>query len=296
MTTLFALVALWAAQDDGRIADLVRRLGSDDLERRQKADEELRRIGRAAIPHLEAAARSEDPEVASRARAILKALKKDSPAIRLTIESDRIELRLGDSVYLAGTAEEFRKKYPELYDRYVRGIVERELSDDEFDQHFAELHRMLEELRNRFFRFEDEEEWKEIFERWSEQQKLLEEWREKLKAWKPFGDAVREDSGAPKAGPRLGIILGPVDEELAKSLKLREDEGVQVLKVSDGSIGAKAGLLEKDILLKINGRTIRNALQARVQFWGALESEQIELQIVRERQLRTLRAKSSDVR
>lgn len=299
MTILLALGMLFAAQDGTRIADLVKKLGSDDFEQRQKADKELRKIGKAAIPHLEEAARSKDLEVASRARAILRALRggaRASDTIRLTIESDRIELRIGDKVYRAESAEEFRKNYPEVYDRYVRGLVESESSEDEFDRHFAELHRMLEELRNKFFRFEDEDEWKRIFERWANQQKILEEWREKLKGWKPPGDAAEEDPEAPKTGPRIGIILGPVDDELGKKLKLREDEGVEVLKVYDGSIAGKAGLLEKDIVLKINGKTIRNALQARAQFWKALESEEIELQIVRERQPKTLKARSADVK
>lgn len=298
MTILLALALLFA-QDGAQIADLIKKLGSDDFEQRQKADEELRKIGKAVIPQLEEAAKSKDLEVASRAKAILRALKggaKASNTIRLTIESDRIELRIGEKVYKADSAEEFRKNYPELYDRYVRGVLETDSSDDEFDRHFAELHRMLEELRNKFFRFEDEDEWKELFERWANQQKILEEWREKLKGWKPSGDAAKEDPEAPKTGPRIGIILGPVDDELGKKLKLREDEGVEVVKVYDGSIAKKVGLAEKDIILKINGKTISNALQARAQFWKALESEEIELQIVRERQPKTLKVKSADVR
>jgi len=52
-------------------AALVERLGSDDIEVRQRAQAELARLGGAAEPTLDAASRRPDPEVASRARGLL---------------------------------------------------------------------------------------------------------------------------------------------------------------------------------------------------------------------------------
>lgn len=52
-------------------AALVERLGSDDIEVRQRAEADLVRLGACAEPTLDKASRDEDPEVASRARRLL---------------------------------------------------------------------------------------------------------------------------------------------------------------------------------------------------------------------------------
>jgi len=70
VTSAIALV-LALAQQDVDLEPLVRRLGSDELEERQRAEEALEKAGAAARPALERATRSEDPEVAARANAIL---------------------------------------------------------------------------------------------------------------------------------------------------------------------------------------------------------------------------------
>lgn len=52
-------------------AALVERLGSDDIEIRQRAEADLIRLGPAAVPALDAASKRGDPELASRARSLL---------------------------------------------------------------------------------------------------------------------------------------------------------------------------------------------------------------------------------
>ncbi len=54
------------------IKELVRKLGDDDFEVREKAVKELTTLGKTAIPLLRDAARSNDPEVARRARLCLE--------------------------------------------------------------------------------------------------------------------------------------------------------------------------------------------------------------------------------
>jgi hypothetical protein len=74
-----ALLAVGASAQDPqaeedpakKIADLVRQLGHDEYAAREKASQELRKIGKPAEEALRKATSSEDPEVRARARALL---------------------------------------------------------------------------------------------------------------------------------------------------------------------------------------------------------------------------------
>jgi hypothetical protein len=73
-----------------KVEALVRDLGSDDAATRDKADRKLRKIGKPAEDALRRASESADPEVKSRARAILewlKVLKLDEQG-RVQVERD----------------------------------------------------------------------------------------------------------------------------------------------------------------------------------------------------------------
>lgn len=64
-----AVLLLVAAQ-----ADLVEKLRSDKVEERDEAETKLKELGRAALPELEKAAKSADPELAARARRLLQVI------------------------------------------------------------------------------------------------------------------------------------------------------------------------------------------------------------------------------
>jgi hypothetical protein len=73
-----ALIPPLAAQEPDeqvRIARLIRELGSDDYEARQRASQTLARLGSQTRQQLETAARSSDPEVRLRAGDLLKQIK-----------------------------------------------------------------------------------------------------------------------------------------------------------------------------------------------------------------------------
>ncbi len=74
--TLVVAALLGLAQDAAKIEDLVRQLGSEEYAVREKASEELRKIGKPAEEALRKAAESEDPEVRTRAKSILDDLAK----------------------------------------------------------------------------------------------------------------------------------------------------------------------------------------------------------------------------
>jgi len=54
-----------------KIKDLIKQLGADTFDARQKATEELKKIGAPAVPDLRKATKSDDPEVRHRAQAVL---------------------------------------------------------------------------------------------------------------------------------------------------------------------------------------------------------------------------------
>lgn len=62
-----------------RIAELVEKLGAFDWEAREEATKELIKIGRAAIPSLEEALKSDDAEIKWRAEHILKEVRDATP-------------------------------------------------------------------------------------------------------------------------------------------------------------------------------------------------------------------------
>ena len=62
-----------------RIGEIIKRLGADDFDDRERAAKELRKVGGRATPLVRAAAASADAEIAVRARAFLKEV--DGPAV-----------------------------------------------------------------------------------------------------------------------------------------------------------------------------------------------------------------------
>jgi len=64
-------------------------------------------------------------------------------------------------------------------------------------------------------------------------------------------------------GPRafLGVGVREVDEERAKALNLKEESGVEVIRVDEGSPAESAGIKAGDIVLAYNGQSVEGAEQ-----------------------------------
>jgi hypothetical protein len=62
--------------DQGKITDILKRFGADDFEDRLKASEEIELYGPAAVGPLKAAERDSDPEIAFRAKIVLKKMAR----------------------------------------------------------------------------------------------------------------------------------------------------------------------------------------------------------------------------
>lgn len=61
----------------------------------------------------------------------------------------------------------------------------------------------------------------------------------------------------------LGVILQPVDKELATALQLENQEGILISDVVKGSPAEKAGLLPGDIILSFNGQPVKTVTKFR---------------------------------
>jgi HEAT repeat protein len=117
-----------------KIKDLIKQLGSDSFDTRQKASEELKKIGAPAVAELRKAAKNEDPEVRHRAQAVLDTitlsvdylvdgLKDDDAAVRK--ESAEKLGELGDKAKSAIPAleEALKDKDEEVRDAVIVAIV-----------------------------------------------------------------------------------------------------------------------------------------------------------------------------
>lgn len=70
MKTAALALTLFLAQDEAKLAELIRLLGSEEIQTREKAEKELLAVGAPAYPALERAMKDKDPEIRSRAKSI----------------------------------------------------------------------------------------------------------------------------------------------------------------------------------------------------------------------------------
>src|ERR1039458_10429789 len=62
-------------------------------------------------------------------------------------------------------------------------------------------------------------------------------------------------------GTYLGVGVVDVDSERAKTLKLKEDRGVEISSVTEGGPADKAGIKQGDIVLEYNGQPVEGLTQ-----------------------------------
>jgi serine protease Do len=79
--------------------------------------------------------------------------------------------------------------------------------------------------------------------------------------WSRFWDEVGEIFGGPSSsrGPRLGVHIQEMGDQLAEYFAVRENEGVLLTHISRGSPAEEAGLRAGDVVLEVDGRKIRGS-------------------------------------
>jgi serine protease Do len=78
----------------------------------------------------------------------------------------------------------------------------------------------------------------------------------------PPAPLAREFNIAPFAGGTyLGVSLAEIDANRAKELKLKEDYGVEITRIEEGSPAEKAGVKPGDVVLEYNGQRVEGMEQ-----------------------------------
>jgi hypothetical protein len=239
-----------------RVEKLIRDLGHEEFEARESAQKELEKIGKPAAPALrKAAAESEDAEIASRARELLRKLEPP-PAVE---RKDR------------SGAEEFERSGPGFHFRVVRrqnfggrgGDLPQGFDMERFQRR---LNKFVERVQGGQF---DPDE---------------------LRKW--MDDLMRDMEGAPdpkrrEEGPPTSIDLGAEVRERGEG-----EPGVEVTKVSPKSRASRAGLKEGDVVVSINGRKTDSVASFGKAFAEALRGEidsDLEFEAIREGERKTIK-------
>ncbi len=89
----------------------------------------------------------------------------------------------------------------------------------------------------------------------------------------------------------LGVMAQNISPDLANALHIKSDKGVLVTKVVPGSPAEKAGLKVRDIIGKINGKRVNNAVQLRNMLGILRPGTPLTIAIIRKHQPMTLSAK-----
>lgn len=115
--------------------------------------------------------------------------------------------------------------------------------------------------------------------------------------FKPYQPGIPRQFYSPPGQPRakqaggfLGVELRPVDASLAAQLGLKEDTGALVGHVVEGSPAQKADLHEYDIILKVDGESVKgpNDLSERIQ--AMKKGQSIRLEIMRQGKTKEIEA------
>jgi serine protease Do len=102
----------------------------------------------------------------------------------------------------------------------------------------------------------------------------------------PFGVQVYSMTG----GSYLGVGVLDINAERVKTLKLKEERGVEITRVDEGSPAMKAGLKIGDVVLEYNGQRIEGTEQFVRMVRETPEGRQVKLSIMREGKPETLTA------
>jgi serine protease Do len=92
------------------------------------------------------------------------------------------------------------------------------------------------------------------------------------------------------SGSYLGVGVAEISAERVKALKLKEERGVEVTRIEDGSPAQKAGLKTGDVVLDYNGQRIEGTEQFVRMVRETPEGRQVRLLISRDGNTQTLTA------
>lgn len=274
MALVAALVLVLGLQDQDKIQDLIKKLGSDDFSTREQAAEELKKAGKSARPALQKAAEeSEDPEVRQRSKTILEEMAKaDKPAPRRVeppsvpgrpgfgFRGSSVTVRTvnGDSTYTINPGD---GSAAITFHKAAAGPVKLDYVDqgESKTAQAATLEAFLKDHAELARKFGITDEGIDYAgSRVSFKGRLTPEFPfprlplPQRRVPPPPAPLEDEEEGTAVAG----ALLSTVDDSLRAQLDIPEGQGAVVTKVTPGSLAAALGLRKNDVLLEIDGRKI----------------------------------------
>jgi serine protease Do len=100
-----------------------------------------------------------------------------------------------------------------------------------------------------------------------------------------------EDSGT---SAYLGVDISEVTPERVTALKLKEEQGVEVLLVDQDSPAGKAGLKEHDVILTLNGAAVESGAQLRRMIHETPPGRTVTLGVSRDGEMQTIKAQLAE--
>jgi hypothetical protein len=279
MTFIAALILALAPQDQDRIQDLIKKLGSDDFATREQASEELKKAGKGAREALQKAAQdSEDPEVRTRAKDILEEMAKAPPrrAVptpapfpgRPGVRASSVSVRSvnGDTTYTITPGD----GTPALnFFKSAAGAVKLDFTDEQGASKTAEADSLAAFLKDH----------KDLAQKFGISEDGIDYAGSRV-SFKGAGAfpfprlTVPQRPGRapapppvpseePEQVPVAGASLSPVDDAMRAQLDIPEGQGAVVTSVTSGGLADALGLRKNDVVLEIDGKKIAAPADAR---------------------------------
>jgi len=286
---LVALLCLSSfAQDEEqkkKIGELVAQLGADEFAVREKATEELRKIGKPAEEALKKAAESEDPEVRSRAKGLLEDLAQaqkpkteEKPrrgperplpgfglrGLRGFGTSVQIQGINGDTTYKLSPAD---GSAPLTFHKAAAGSVKLEYTDEKGASKTVEAESLEKFLKDH----------KDLAAQYGITEEGIDYGgaRVSFKGGGVFRGVPRVVVPRPLFGLEdeedirlraAGATFEKVSDALRVQLDLPAGQGLVVVRVEEGSQAETSGLKKSDILLEVDGKKITSIADVKAHF------------------------------
>lgn len=228
---------------EAKIAELVRKLGDPDFETREAAQRDLVALGAPALPALEQAKKSPDPEVASRATEAIARIRGG----RAEAPPPGPETRGPDPM-----------RNPEMPPLPDMSEVFKEF-EEQLPREFGD---MLRELFRGRLPGQDEQE-DPVEERRPGQPRV--------RVWQ-WSNEGRPGPASP-FDRALGAQVGPAGAALRAQLGLPDDEGLVINQLDPQGRAARAGIRLHDVIVGVDGRSVRSPRDLQPLLKGAAKVE-----------------------
>ncbi|MBI5779879.1 MAG: PDZ domain-containing protein [Planctomycetes bacterium] len=305
--------------DVEQIKRLIRDLDADEITVRDKATEELKKIGKPALLLLEESAKSDSPEVAWRSKIIINAIKKAEQKSEPQPD-DSASKKIGPTLKQFGNnfnitirgATPGTKSFAMSQDgsgKITVNITEYDKdgkqntktyeanSPEEFKQKYPEIAREYGigekppttiEIPD----FDVDDIFKDFGKSWSRQWGDMQKEMDRLRDMfnrpgnQPPNVSEPEDEGAlPSQAPALsatdlGLSIEAIEDSALKE-GLETKEGVLVTRVEPLGLGEKAGLKQGDVIINVNNTVVKSAWECRRLLKTVLGKNRVNLTIIR---------------